>query len=73
LKLLFARTTEYGSRTLVDAVTKGPKSHGAYLDDCHVEATAPWVTSAEGKTWQKKVYEEIVDKLESIKPGVTNV
>jgi hypothetical protein len=36
LKFLLARSTEYGSRTLVDASEGGPQTHGQYLSSCHV-------------------------------------
>ena len=36
LKFFFARTTECGSRTLVQATEAGPESHGQYLSSCHV-------------------------------------
>ena len=36
LKLLLARTTEYGSRTLVIAAEAGMESHGQYMSNCQV-------------------------------------
>lgn len=33
---LLARTTEAGSRTLVNAVSAGEESHGSYLNDCRI-------------------------------------
>lgn len=33
---LVARTTEVGSRTLVNAAEGGEETHGQYLDDCKV-------------------------------------
>lgn len=35
-KLLFARTTEAGSRTLVTGGTAGTESHGQYMDSCRI-------------------------------------
>ena len=35
-KLIFARTTEAGSRTLVAGIAAGEESHGAYMADCVV-------------------------------------
>lgn len=40
IKFLLARSTEHGSRALVNAATAGEETHGAYLSDCHV---AQWV------------------------------
>lgn len=36
MKFLLARSTEYGSRTLVSAVESGPGTHGQYLSNCQV-------------------------------------
>lgn len=36
LKFFFARTTEVGSRTLVDAIEGGEKTHGKYLSCCQI-------------------------------------
>ena len=36
LKFFLARSTECGSRTLVQATEAGPESHGQYLSSCHV-------------------------------------
>lgn len=36
VKLALARSTEYGSRTLVHAAEAGMESHGQYMSDCAV-------------------------------------
>ena len=33
---MFARTTEVGARTLVNAAEGGEETHGQYMDDCRV-------------------------------------
>lgn len=71
IKLLLARSTEVGSRTLVHAGSQGADSHGQYLSDCEITAPAPFVTSKEGKEAQDRVWAELVKKLEAIKPSVT--
>lgn len=73
LKALVARTTEVGSRTLVAAATAGPESHGAYMTDGKVanEALSSFVCSADGDRVQRKVWDELAEILESIRPGVT--
>lgn len=38
MKLLLARSTECGSRTLVNAVEAGHESHGQYMSDCEPSA-----------------------------------
>lgn len=71
MKLLLARSTEVGSRTLVHAGAQGADSHGQYLSDCEITAPASLVTSREGKEAQDRVWSELVKKLEAIKPDVT--
>ncbi|ORY61502.1 putative short-chain dehydrogenase [Pseudomassariella vexata] len=70
-KLLLARSTEYGSRTLVHAGSQGKETHGQYLSDCAVAEPAPLVTSKEGKELQDRLWGELVKKLDGIKLGVT--
>lgn len=41
LKMLLARTTEAGSRTLVAAADAGTESHGQYLSSCRVAQSVP--------------------------------
>ena len=36
VRSLFARTTEVGARTLVNAAEGGEETHGQYMDDCVV-------------------------------------
>lgn len=35
-RALFARSTEVGSRTLVNAAEGGEETHGQYMDDCGI-------------------------------------
>lgn len=71
MKFLLARTTEAGSRTLVHAAGAGPETHGEYLNMCQVKPTATVVQSPEGQKAQKRLWDELMDKLEKIEPGVT--
>ncbi|CAA9964455.1 Retinol dehydrogenase 12 [Pyrenophora teres f. maculata] len=68
-----ARTTEVGSRMLVHAGLQGEESHGKYFSDCQVTEPSPYVRSEEGKRDQGRVWKELVEKLEGIKEGVTQV
>ena len=70
LRQLLARSTEYGSRTLVHAGSQGAESHGAYLSDCAVAAPSALVRSEDGKRAQDRVWDELVGKLEAIRPHV---
>ncbi|KAH0592331.1 hypothetical protein MHUMG1_09944 [Metarhizium humberi] len=69
IKLVLARSTEVGSRTLVHAASQDAASHGQYMTDCGTGAPSAFVTSEEGKEVQERVWDELVLKLESIKPN----
>lgn len=70
-KKIVARTTEVGSRTLVDASLKGPTTHGKYLQDCKVRKCASIVEGKGGPQLQARVWAELSAELENIQPGVT--
>ncbi|TEY86440.1 hypothetical protein BOTCAL_0008g00140 [Botryotinia calthae] len=69
---LFARTAEVGSRTSVHAAEGGVETHGSYLNDCKPGQVSDWVRSEDGKATQKKLWGELLKKLEGIAPGVTS-
>lgn len=71
-KAVLARSTEKGSRTLVDAGTRGAESHGCYLSDCKIELPSRFVMSPHGWETRNRVWGELREKLEGIKAGVTN-
>nr|POE77844.1 short chain dehydrogenase sol3 [Quercus suber] len=71
VKRIVCRTTDQGSRTLVDAaVSHGPEVHGQYLSNQRVTPVAPLVTRKGGAELQKHVWDELAEKLEQIQPGV---
>lgn len=70
-KLLFAWTTEYGSRTLVHAASQGPENHGKHLSSCAIGKRGGVVTAADGLEVQERVWKEISEKLEHVKLGIT--
>ncbi|MCJ1251522.1 hypothetical protein MMC30_008757 [Trapelia coarctata] len=72
IKLLLARSTEYGSRTLVHAASQGPETHGQYLHNCKVSPPSAFVLSDVGKETQDRVWDELMKKLDVIKPGVSS-
>ena len=69
MKALLARSTEKGSRTLVDAGVQGAKSHGHYLEDCMIGEPSELVTR--NPDVQDRLWVELKAKLEAIQPGVT--
>lgn len=68
IKLVLARSTEVGSRTLVHAASQDGASHGQYMSDCNTGTPSSFVTSKEGQQAQERVWNELVTKLEAIKP-----
>lgn len=70
-KLLFARTTEYGSRTLVHAISQGPETHGKYLSGCAIANRGGVAAAADVEEVQGRVWKEIIEKLERIRPGIS--
>jgi len=69
VKGVLARSTEKGSRTLVNAGIQGPESHGKYLSDCEIGEPGAIVTG--NKDAQDRIWRELKAKLELIQPGVT--
>ncbi|KAF2844831.1 retinol dehydrogenase 12 [Plenodomus tracheiphilus IPT5] len=69
-RLLVARSTEVGSRTLVHAGASGMDTHGKYLSDCMIEEPTPLVTDAAGKEGQERIVAEVLKEIEAIQPGV---
>ena len=72
MKLILARSTEVGSRTLVTGASTGLEGHGAYMSDGHVENTAlsPFVRSEEGRQTRDKLWNELSTILEGVRPGI---
>lgn len=69
-KLIFARTTEYGSRTLVHAIIQGPETHGRYLSNCAIARRGGVAAAADAEEVEQRVWKEISEKLERIRPGI---
>lgn len=70
-KLILARSTEVGSRTLVAAAAAGRESHGCYMADCVVREPSAWVRSEKGVRTQERVWEECREILEGVSEGCT--
>ncbi|OJD38128.1 short-chain dehydrogenase [Diplodia corticola] len=71
MRALVGRSAEVGSRTLLHAAVAGRESHGEVCGDCEIRAdkTAPFIRTEEGRKMQKKVWDQLVAKLEAIEPG----
>lgn len=71
LRWLVARSTEVGSRTLVASACAGSASHGKYMADCVNQEPAGWISTEQGVNVQRRVYEQTIDMLERIEPGIS--
>ena len=71
VKLMLARSTEMGSRTLLASAVGKDDTHGQYMSDCVVQEPSEFVRSEEGMKTQERVYTELMDILEKIQPGIT--
>ncbi|KAJ5731699.1 Short-chain dehydrogenase/reductase family protein [Penicillium malachiteum] len=71
-KLVVARSTEVGSRTLVAGILNGTEAHGSYMNDGYVdgEGMSPFVRSADGAKARAKVWYEVTSILEGVRPGI---
>ena len=70
-KWLMARTTEVGSRTLVAGACAGEGSHGKYMADCVNQEAVGWLSTEDGAKLQRRVYEQTLEVLEKIEPGIS--
>ncbi|KAI9702218.1 MAG: hypothetical protein M1820_006300 [Bogoriella megaspora] len=68
---IFCRPTEVGARTLVWGACAEPETHGQYVPDCRTRETKGLTMGAQGAELQRRIWEELKQKLEGIKPGVT--
>lgn len=68
---ILGRTSEMGSRALMAAAAAGRETHGRYMDNCKLRDPSRFVLSEEGQRVQKRVYDELMEVLEGVQPGVT--
>ncbi|KAF4311833.1 short-chain dehydrogenase [Botryosphaeria dothidea] len=70
MRIFLARSAEVGSRTILHAAVAGPESHGEVCGDCEIrdDKTSDFVKSDEGQRMQKRVWNQLVAKLEAIDP-----
>ena len=71
MRMILARSTEVGSRTLVHAGAAGAETHGKYLSDCSIEEPTALVTGAAGKELQDRISSEVFRAIDSIQPGLS--
>ncbi|KAL2835489.1 NAD(P)-binding protein [Aspergillus pseudoustus] len=71
IRALMARTAEEGSRTILHGLLVGDEGHGKLLSGCKIKEfwVPSWLTNGEGATLQKRLWDELVSKLESVHRG----
>lgn len=67
---LAGRTAEQGSRTLVHAVAQGEESHGKYLSESQIKPESQFMRSDKGQQVQKRLWKELMVRLEAIDPEI---
>ncbi|RDW90424.1 uncharacterized protein DSM5745_02199 [Aspergillus mulundensis] len=69
--VLYGRTAEDGSRTLLAGAVLGKDSHGTFTSNCEIrEDKVPvWAKDEEAKKWQEHLWALIVEELEAVEPG----
>lgn len=73
IKKIFCRRADVGARTLVYGASVGAESHGQYVPDCKITPTVGLTEGKAGEELQNRVWVEVKQKLEDIRPGVTSV
>ncbi|KAJ5982150.1 hypothetical protein N7451_012250 [Penicillium sp. IBT 35674x] len=70
IQLTLARSGEEGGRLLVHAASAGKSSHGQYLSDAKIEDPPELLLTKRGVAIQRRLWNELSERLESIQPGV---
>ncbi|QPG75374.1 hypothetical protein FOA43_002727 [Brettanomyces nanus] len=70
-QLILAISAEAGSRNLVFAASRDATYNGNYVSYCELTQPSDFVLSDEGKKVQERVGNELMKKLETIQPGIT--
>lgn len=71
-KRIFARSEEVGARTTVTAMAGGRETHGQYMVNGVVasDALSEFVCGEDGKTAQRRLWDELSGIAEGLRPGV---
>jgi retinol dehydrogenase 12 len=69
---ILARPCEVGARTLVNCVVlSGKESHGKFVNNDKPSKSSSYVEGDKGRQMQKRFWDELMTKLDSICPGVS--
>jgi NAD(P)-dependent dehydrogenase (short-subunit alcohol dehydrogenase family) len=67
---LMGWTAEKGSRIYIHAMAAGKESHGKYMSECQFKPESQFVQSERGKRIQKKMWKDVMKRIERISPEV---
>ncbi len=70
--LLIGWTGEKGSRVIVYAATMGAESHSRYITECELKSHSEYMRSEEGMASQKRVWKDLMARLERLTPEVVS-
>ncbi|KAK5993201.1 Short chain dehydrogenase atnD [Cladobotryum mycophilum] len=70
--VLFGRTPEMGSRTLMTAAFAGEETHGNWMTNCRLHTWPYSMRGAKGEDTTNRFWDELLDVMEDIEPGVTD-
>lgn len=73
MKLLLARSTEYGARNFVFAALADQTNQGEYVTDCSFAEPSDYVISPKGKQTQKTVWSELQEILRKEAPDTAQI
>jgi hypothetical protein len=73
LLLFFGRSGEAGSQTFLFAAAGEKDTHGRYMDKCVIADESDFARSEEGFQVQRRAFDELLQVLESIEPGISKV
>ncbi|KAF5694935.1 short-chain dehydrogenase reductase [Fusarium denticulatum] len=65
---LIGWTAEYGSRTLVYALTAGKETHGCYLSESQVKQESSYVRSSKGQEIAQRLWDDLITRLREVRP-----
>ncbi|QDS68710.1 hypothetical protein FKW77_003841 [Venturia effusa] len=69
-EMFLQRTAEMGGRTLAHGAMVGEQFDGCYLSECQAKPQSTYVRSARGKQTQKRLWKEVVSRIELASPEV---
>ncbi|PYI02927.1 NAD(P)-binding protein [Aspergillus sclerotiicarbonarius CBS 121057] len=71
VRAMMARTAEEGSRTILHGLVVGEEGHGKLLSGCKIKEfwVPTWLTNEDGQKLQRRIWDELVVRLESVQPG----